>query len=286
MNKTTIHSKHRSRFRSRLFPLLTLCVLVAGVASAQWRRGRFRTIQEDRRGVPTWEVDANFPGDTFTFARVRYDSYYGRAGGAGWSTDYPDSDLNFSLRLHQLTTIKVNPEPVIVNLTDPDLSDYPFLYMIEPGSLVFSEPEVEGLRRYLLAGGFLMVDDFWGDSQYANLEYELSRVFPDRQPFEVPLEHEIFHIVYDMEEKPQVPAARRGGYQQSWEYSRDGSDTRTPSYRAITDDKDRIMVFICHNTDLGDGWEREGENEYYFREYSVKKAYPMGINIVTYAMTH
>ncbi len=260
-------------------------IALSPLAIAQWGR-RFRGIEHDRRGVPTWEVDERFPGDTFTFARVRYDSYHGRGGGGGWRTDYPDSDLNFSLRLQQLTTIKVNPDPVIVNLTDENLSDYPFLYMIEPGGLVFSEAEVAALRRYCLNGGFLMVDDFWGDSQYNNLAFELARVFPDRQPFEVPLEHEIFNNVYTLKEKPQVPAINAAARGTSYEWSRDGSDTSVPHYRAITDDKDRIMVFICHNTDLGDGWEREGENEDYFREYSVKKAYPMGINIVTYAMTH
>ncbi|WP_182865213.1 DUF4159 domain-containing protein [Rhodopirellula sp. JC639] len=273
--------------RPRILVLLTTMLIIGAtsVALAQWRR-RFRSIEEDRRGVPQWEVDRQFPGDNFTFARVRYDSYYGRGGGGGWRTDYPDSDLNFSLRLQQLTTIKVNPDPVIVNLTDDNLSDYPFLYMIEPGSLVFSEAEVLALRKYCFNGGFLMVDDFWGDRQYENLEFELARVFPDRKPFEVPLEHEIFHNVYDMKEKPQVPAIGRAWGSVTWEDTRDGSDNSVPHYRAIVDDKDRIMVFICHNTDLGDGWEREGEDEEYFREFSVKKAYPMGINIVTYAMTH
>ncbi|MEO1529080.1 MAG: DUF4159 domain-containing protein [Planctomycetota bacterium] len=264
-----------------------LLVGCASVAWSQWgRRGRSIDIRYDRRGVPTWEVDEQFRGDLFTFVRVRYDSYYGRGGGGGWRTDYPDSDLNFSLRLQQLTTIKVNPDPIILDLTDESLHDYPFLYMIEPGSLVFSEEEVEALRKYCYSGGFMMVDDFWGDSQYENLRYELKRVFPDRDPVEVPIEHEIFQNVYPFDEKPQVPAlggSRRGT---SFEWARDGSDTSTPYYKAIFDDKDRIMVFICHNTDLGDGWEREGEDEEYFREFSVKKAYPMGINIVTYAMTH
>ncbi|MEL6108297.1 MAG: DUF4159 domain-containing protein [Planctomycetota bacterium] len=265
-----------------------LLVASASFAWSQrgWRRSRVIDIRYDRGGVPTWEVDERFPGDLFTFVRVRYDSEYGRGGGGGWQTDYPDSDLNFSLRLQQLTTIKVNPNPIILDLTDESLHDYPFLYMIEPGSLAFSEEEVEALRDYCFSGGFLMVDDFWGDRQYENLRYELKRVFPDRDPIEVPIEHEIFQNVYPFKEKPQVPAlggARRGI---SYEWSRDGSDTSTPYYKAIFDDKDRIMVFICHNTDLGDGWEREGEDEEYFREFSVKKAYPMGINIVTYAMTH
>ncbi|MEM1226160.1 MAG: DUF4159 domain-containing protein [Planctomycetota bacterium] len=260
---------------------------------AQRRRwwGGSPGLPSDRNGVPDWDFDDRHRLDAFTFVRVEYDSYGGRGGGGGCWTDYPDSDLNFSLRLQQLTSMKVNPEPLVMRLTDARLPDYPFLYMIEPGSLVFREDEVVALRNYCDRGGFLMVDDFWGDSQYENLRRQLKRVFPDRDPFELDVTHEIFHCVYDLQEKPQVPAinaARRAadGRVGSWEWSNDGSDTSTPHYRAIVDDEDRIMVLICHNTDLGDGWEREGENEWYFDEFSVKKAYPMGINIVTYAMTH
>jgi hypothetical protein len=241
-----------------------------------------------RNGVPEWDVDKRFIADTFTFARVRYSSYSYRDK---WAIDYPDSDLNFSLRLQQLTSLKVNPQPVIVEFTDPELFDYPFLYLIEPGEMVLSEPEVEALRKYCLNGGFMMVDDFWGDEEYENLARELRRVFPDRPAVDVPLSHKIFSCVYPMTEKPQVPSIRASGRTDydgrpiTWE-ERWGSDTTRANYRAISDDKGRIMIFICHNTDLGDGWEREGENKTYFEEYSVKKAYPMGINIVTYAMTH
>ncbi len=265
---------------------------IVPVVFAQYRdRWRYQTDRLDRGNVPNWEIDKQFKDDVFTFVRIKYESaYYGRHGG-GWDIDYPDSDLNFSLRLQQLTSLKVNPDPVVLELTDDRLLDYPFVYIIEPGSLMFSEAEVVALRRYCYNGGFVMVDDFWGDSQYENLRRELKRVFPDRDPAEVPLEHEIFHCVYDLQEKPMVPAIgayyRLGGGQfVTAERSWDGSDTQTPHYRAITDDANRIMVFICHNTDLGDGWEREGENAEYFQEFSVKLAYPMGINIVTYAMTH
>lgn len=276
--------------RSLIGAVILICMI--GIAAAQYGR-RGRSYNGGRNGVPTWEVDKDFKQDVFTFVRIHYDSgNWGRRGwgrGGGWRTDYPDSDLNFSLRLQQLTTLKVDPDPIILRLTDEKLFDYPFIYIIEPGSLLFSEEEVKALRRYCLNGGFLMVDDFWGYSEYENMRLELKRVFPDRDPFEVPLSHEIFHCVYDMKEKPQVPSihsARRmaNGEYSSWERS-DG-DTRTPHYKAITDDDDRIMVFICHNTDLGDGWEREGMAQWYFDEFSVKKAYPMGINIVTYAMTH
>jgi hypothetical protein len=275
-----------ARRKTSVIGVLLLSLLTTGVVFAQrgWYRGR--DIEVGRNGVPDWEVDERFPGDLFTFVRIRYDSY-GRGG--GWATDYRDSDLNFSLRLQQLTSLKVNPEPIVLDLTDDRLFDYPFIYIIEPGSLYFSDAEVAALRKYCLNGGFLMVDDFWGDSEYENMRMQLMRVFPDREPFEVPLSHEIFHCVYDLKEKPQVPSihsAQRGDGAITWEYSRDGSDTSVPHYRAITDDEDRIMVFICHNTDLGDGWEREGEDRWYFEEFSVKKAYPLGINIVTYAMTH
>jgi hypothetical protein len=148
--------------------------------------------------------------------------------------------------------------------------------------MMLTEPEVAGLRRYLLNGGFLMVDDFWGEQEWYGFYQNIKRVFPDREPLELPLEHEIFHCVYDLKQKPQVPSihAWYGGRTfERW-------DAQEPHYRALFDDKDRMMAIICHNTDLGDGWEREGEDPGYFREMSEKWAYPLGINIVTYAMTH
>lgn len=274
-----------TRRRLQLICVVLIGFTLAGAAIAQrWRRGR--DWQSVGRGdVPDWEVDDDFPNDMFTFVRIKYESGgYGRGG--GWDTDFRDSDLNFSLRLHQLTSLNVNPEPIVLELTDPKLFDYPFIYIIEPGRLTFYQPEVLALRRYLLNGGFLMVDDFWGEEEWDNFYYEMKRVFPDREPEEVPLSHEIFHCVYDLKEKPQVPSIHawggRGG--RTWE-PRYG-DTSTPHYRAFKDDEGRIMAFICHNTDLGDGWEREAENPDYFEEMSVKRAYPLGINIVTYAMTH
>jgi hypothetical protein len=251
------------------------------------RRGSMDWQRAGRGEVPAWEVDSKFVKDTFTFVRIQYDSNPYRRS-YGWATDFRDSELNLSLRLQQLTTLKVNPEPIVLRLTDPKLFDYPFIYIIEPGGLLFRQDEVTALRRYLLRGGFLLVDDFWGDEEYDNFYLEIKRVFPDREPEEVPLEHEIFHCVYDLKEKPQLPSIHAAwqGRQSGVIWEPRESDTSKPDYRAIYDDAGRIMVFICHNTDLGDGWEREGEDSWYFEEFSVKKAYPMGINIVTYAMTH
>ena len=252
-----------------------------------YRGGGVQDLATDRNGVPTWDVDPAFKSDVFTFVRVRYSSYGGRGyGGGGWATDWPDSDLNFPFRLQQLTSMKVNPRPKILELTDEELFDYPFIYMIEPGSLSFSPEEIVALRRYLLNGGFLMVDDFWGEDEWENFYDEIKRVFPEREPVELPLSHPIFHCVYDLKEKPQVPSINHAMRYRGTEITWERTDARQVHYKAIFDDHGRMMAIICHNTDLGDGWEREGEDEYYFREFSEKKAYPMGINIVFYAMTH
>lgn len=247
-------------------------------------------------GIPDWKVDPEFKHDVFTFARVQYSSYggrgyghgggWGRRGGGGWATDYPDAELNLAYRLQQMTSLKVNPEPVVVTLDQENLHDYPFLYIVEAGRLSFGETEVTSLRKYLLNGGFVMFDDFWGESEWENVFYEIKRVFPDRELVDLPIEHPIFHCVFDLKEKPQVPsinaAVSNRGSGITWE--RD--DARFVHYRGIFDDKGRLMVLICQNTDLGDGWEREGESEWYFREFAEKKAYPMGINIIFYVMTH
>jgi hypothetical protein len=131
-----------------------------------------------------------------------------------------------------------------------------------------------------------MVDDFWGEAQWRNLYQQMKRVFPEREPEELDLTHEIFNCVFKLNEKPQIPNVGRGTYSQYDGVTWETYDSKEPHYKAFFDDKRRMMVMICHNTDLGDGWEREGENEYYFREFSEKKAYPLGINIIFYAMTH
>ena len=283
---------NRLRNRPVWMAVAVAAVIVSTVAWAQRYRGRSGRPGDwgPRRGVPNWETDQEFPTDVFTFVRIQYGSRsrYGRRGwgGGSWATDYPDSDLNFSYRLQELTSMKVHPEGKVIRLSDDELYDYPFIYFLEPGRLEFTDEEVEALRTYLLRGGFLMVDDFWGQREWENFYFQIKRVFPERSLVELPLNHKIFNCVYRLKEKPQVPSIGHalGGrpYGITWERQ----DARTPHFKAIFDDKDRMMVIICHNTDLGDGWEREGEDEWYFHEFAEKKAYPMGINIVFYAMTH
>jgi len=278
--------------RSQLFRLVALAVVVVAAAGtlaiAQRGRGYRREFRPggvvDRGGVPEWKNDEQFKDDVLIFTRVRYKSWdrgWGRGGGK-WATDYPDADLNLSYRLQQLTTIESDPNGRVIELTDDALFDSPLIYMVEPGEMELEEDEVLALRKYCLNGGFLWVDDFWTDYEWDNFYRNIKRVFPDREPVELPLEHEIFHCVYELKVKPQVPSIHAWYDGLKAERGTEGQQ----HYRAIKDDKGRIMALICHNTDVGDGWEREGMDAGYFKEYSEKYSYPMGINIVTYAMTH
>lgn len=275
--------------------------VVSGLALGQRRfRGRWtesrttgqertaREIESHSTGTPTWTNAPGFTQDVFTFARVVYDQD-GWGGHGGWSTDTPDSDLNFSYRLQQMTSMLVDPDGRLLRLTDPELSQYPFIYIVEPGGLSFSEAEASALRAYLLNGGFLMLDDFWGDLEWANCEEKMKQVFPDRAFEELKLDHPLYHCVFEIPSKGQVPNWRQGMESQytgvTWEPNHEG-DTRTVHHRGITDDKGRLMVLATHNTDNGDGWEREGEDGYFFQHFSEKISYPLGINIVFYVMTH
>lgn len=285
----------KSRYFKRIV-FSAAMLLVAGVGGAQWMDWQ-DDDNMDRGGVPDWENNKRFQDDVFTFVRIQYSSggrggfgFRGRGGrGGAWRTDYPDSDLNLSFRLQQLTSLKVEPRPIYMRLTDDRLFDYPFIYIIEPGRLVFSEDEVQALRRYLLSGGFLMVDDFWGDYEWNNFYQQIKRVFPDREPSELPLDHDVFSCVYRLKEKPQVCGLRAAVQGRPWGVTWEdghGGDCRTVHYKGLFDDDGRMMAIICHNTDLGDGWEEEGVSEWYFNEFAENKAYPMAINIIFYAMTH
>ena len=241
--------------------------------------------------TPRWTNAPGFERDVFTFVRIRYRTHGFRAhayGSQRWATDFPDADLNFSWRLQQMTSMKVDPDGLVLEITDPELFRHPFIYISEPGDLGFSEEELPILRRYLLNGGFLMADDFWGEDEWANFAEEMKRVFPERDFADLPRTHPLFHCVFDLpiDLNLQVPNVRTGTMSQFDGVTWEREDAHDVHIRGLFDDKGRMMVVACHNTDNGDGWEREGENEYFFREFSEKKSYPLGINIVVYSMTH
>jgi len=239
----------------------------------------------------------------FTFVRIEYDStggmdeayyYYDGRLWQRWQTDYPEADENFLLRLSQLTTIDVNPKPITMRLTDPRLFQYPFIYMSDVGWQELSPREEERLREYLLRGGFLWIDDFWGDAEWNNWEYNMRQVFPDLEWREIPHDHPILNIVFPLGECPQIPA-RDFAFQRpgvNWDppfihrgRSNDENQVNQVHFRGLFSKSGRLMAVATHNTDIGDGWEREAEDERYFRVYSVR-AYALGINVISYIMSH
>ncbi len=279
--------------KHRIIPLLLLLACGAAAVGQRWyRRSYFDEVDRSARrfeshstGTPVWTNTPGFERDVFTFVRVWYE--HNRYGGrGGWTTDHPDSDLNFSFRLQQMTSMKVDPDAWWIRLTEPELRDYPFIYIVEPGALSLDEREVIALRNYLLNGGFLMLDDFWGERDWRNVETVMRRVFPDRPFREIPLDHPIYQRPFLITEKGQVPNVHLGIESQFHGRTWEAPDAVEVHHRGIFDDQDRLMVIATHNTDNGDGWEREGENDYYFFNFSEKIAYPLGINIIFYVMTH
>jgi hypothetical protein len=267
------------------------CAIFVALGGWLFAQRTAREIGQHTAETPEWKNEPGFEKDVFTFARVRYATHGYRRGYRGshrWATDYPDADLNFAYRLQQMTSLKVDPDCRVIDITDPELFRYPFIYIVEPGDLAFTDEEIPILRRYLLNGGFLMIDDFWGEDEWDNLAAEIKRVFPERDFADLPRTHQVFHCVFDLPDDlnlqcPNVDLGTRSQYTGvTWERP-DAHDTHI---RGIFDDKGRLCVIACHNTDNGDGWEREGENQYYFKEFAEKKAYPLGINIIFYAMTH
>jgi len=288
--------------------ILLIVPLALGVVLAQRRGGwgerdRYypeyetcrtaREVPSHSTETPSWTNEAGFEKDVFTFTRVRYDRQEYASWGAGyWWTDFPDSDLNLSFRLQQVTSIKVDPNGRVLELTDKELFHHPWIYMVEPGRLRLNAQEAQLLRKYLLNGGFLMADDFWGADQWDNFEREIKRVLPERAFEELNMEHPLFHCVFDLKGPKNnlqtmnvLHSERAASSGVTWEYH-DGEECREMHVRAILDDKGRIMVLATHNCDNGDGWEREGEDDYFFHEFCEKRGYPLGINIIFYIMTH
>jgi hypothetical protein len=175
----------------------------------------------------------------------------------------------------------------VVRATDDLLFSCPFVFMSDVGTTGFDVREVERLRDYLLAGGFLYVDDFWGEAAWEHWSAEIGKVLPRTEyPIvDIPLDHELFRALYNVREVPQVPSIQHWMWSGGTTSER-GWESATPHCRGIFDHDGRLMVVMTHNTDIADGWEREGESEEFFALFSVPKAYPMGINIVMYALTH
>lgn len=245
---------------------------------------------------------ASYSADKFTFVRIMYDSAGGNGeafyrGDAGWiprwATDHPVGAKNLTFRLNQLTTIQANQGTLLLRLTDKRLRDFPFVFMSDPGWQILDRDEQRALREYLSRGGFLWVDDFWGDAEWQNFERNMRQVAPDWKWFDIPADHPIMSMVYPLKKCPQVTAIqfyRRNGetYDPAWIHKQPNggeADMAQVHFRGLQDDRGRLVAVATHNTDIADGWEREGDNEEFFQRFSID-AYALAINILSYALSH
>ncbi len=227
---------------------------------------------------PTVPLNLKADGDQFTFIRLRYNGRL--TWRSSWSVDYPASDRNFIWQLRKQTNIDAAPREKIIDVGAAELFDYPFAYMLEVGSLRLSESEAENLREYLLRGGFIFIDDFHGQREWRSFYTQFKKIFPEREPIDIPISHPIFRCFFKIDELMQIPGLRSIYSGRTYERF-DGY----PAYcRGVYDDRGRLMMMINFNTDLGDAWEHAAEG-FYPHKYS-DMALKMGINAVVYALTH
>jgi hypothetical protein len=265
--------------------LLVVTAALAAQEPFMWRGGW------GRRFPPRFPTEESFDG-RFNFCRLMFTSAWREASGSGWNTDYPGADLNFPIRLGELTKTKISRQPsgdanhLVVRATDPLLFKCPFLLASDIGTVQFAPEEIVALRDYFTKGGFLWVDDFWGERAWQVWVDQVSRILPpDQFPIlDVPPDHPLWKSVFEVKALPQIPAIshwrRSGG-----ETSERGLETAVPDLKAIYDREGRIMVLITHDTDISDSWEREGEDPEFFYQFSPN-GYAFAINAVIYAMSH
>jgi hypothetical protein len=225
-----------------------------------------------------------FEKTEWAFARLRYPTGGGFARWrpyGTWAMDYPKADRQFIKGVKRLTRLHARSSEQVVDLSleDEEIFNWPWIYAIEVGQWDLTERQAKLLREYLLRGGFLMTDDFHGTLEWNRFAAVMSRVFPDRPIIEIEDKDPIFHVLYDVGERIQVPGIATFGTGVT--YERDGV---IPHWRGIYDDHGRIMVAICFNQDNGDAWEWADSAEYPYRPAS--QAYQLGINFIVYAMTH
>jgi len=266
----------------RLAATVLFALLLAGTAAAQFGRGR---------GMSARLATAEDYDGRFNFCRLMYTSVVREEGGMGWGTDYPGADQNLSIRLSELTKTAVSrqtngqPNHLVVRVLDDTLFQCPWVQMSDAGTAGFSEEEVLRLREYLLKGGFIWADDFWGDAALEHFTSEIARVLPpaDYPALDLPLDHPMFRTMFRITKLPQIPSIR------IWRpyrvTSERGAESATVHFRAVADKQGNLMVLMTHNTDIADAWEREGEDRDYFQHFSPD-GYAVGINVLLYTMSH
>ena len=272
----------RSTVAVALF-VATLAVAAAVEAQRYFREGSFAA-----RWAP-----AQMPDASFVICRLAYRSVRMEYSGIGWQTDYPYAEINLTTRLSELTRTRVSrdesqqPNFYVVRLTDDALFNCPITVASDAGTIGIREDEAERLRTYLLKGGFLWADDFWGSAAWDHWESQIARVLP---PSEYPIEDvdmsdPLLHSLFEVKEIPQITNIqfwRRSGGQET---SERGADSEDVHFRVIRDKHRRVMVLMTHNTDVADSWEREGEDPAFFYQFSPA-GYALGIDVLIHALTH
>jgi hypothetical protein len=258
--------------------------VVAATASAQWYR------VPEGPNVPIRVPPAHFSDGAFTHCKLTYRSVRREANGMGWATDYPYAGINLLTRVSELTKAPISvdeegtPNYWVVHATDAALFRCPFTMATDVGTAEFSGEEASALRDYLLKGGFLWADDFWGTRAWEHWASQMHKVLPEYPIIDVPADHPIRRTLFQIDEIPQVTSInfwrRSGG-----NTSERGSDSPHADFRMIGDEQGRVLVLMTHNTDIGDSWEREGEDREFFLQFSPD-GYALGINVVLYVLTH
>jgi hypothetical protein len=246
------------------------------------------------RTPPKFPTATTFDGN-FHLCRIMFASDHREK--QGWSTDYPGADINLSVRLSELTKIRVTltndgegevPDTVVVRLTDDALFQCPFTLMEDAGTARFSDEEVQRLRQYLLKGGFLFVSDYHGTAAQQQFDEEIARVLP---PADYPIvdltppDHPLWHSMFTVSRLPQMASIQTWRRTGGSTIERWNVEAAPPDAHGIADAYGRLMVVMVHNSDIPDPWEREGEDKDYFFRFSPD-AYAVGINVVLYALTH
>jgi hypothetical protein len=269
-----------------LLPAVLACV-VGGVAYAQ-RGFYFREGSLPARYAPEQMPDASFVICRLAYTRVRNEP-----SGIGWQTDYPYAEVNLTTRLSELTKTRVSrdeegtPNFYVVRPTDAALFNCPIVVASDAGTIGLGEDDVATLREYLLKGGFLWVDDFWGSEAWAHWESQIGRVLPspDFTIEDVPLTDPMLHTMFEVKQIPQITNILFWRQSGGTDTSERGPDSAEVHLRAIRDAKGRIMVLMTHNTDVADSWEREGEDPGFFYQFSPN-GYALGIDVLLHVMTH
>ncbi|MGE0444210.1 MAG: DUF4159 domain-containing protein [Vicinamibacterales bacterium] len=233
------------------------------------------------------------PDGSFTVCRIMYTSVRREPNGGGWRTDYPGGETNLLVRMSELTRTPISrddggrPNTWVVRLTDPSLFNCPYTVASDVGTIGLSQEEADNLRLYLLKGGFLWVDDFWGTPAWEQWTRELAKVFPPGEFVieDIPSGDPIFHTLFDVKEAPQITNIQFWRATGGAETSERGPDSERVNFRTVRDTTGRMMVVMTHNSDVADSWEREGEDPGFFYQYSPE-GYAFGINVVLYALTH